>query len=281
MPSWFKKVFSGNAAKPEPVKAAAEPAAEEAQPVTEAPSLDNPALGEPDAGSYSDAPSKPRKVVEAPVIMPEEECSSWSEEIRIKARVEPDFTSCVFMVDRPVLEGLSAWLPGAEWADGVSPLAQRLFQISGVGALMLHDFTVTVHTDESASRPWEELAQEVGAAIREHLKSGEAVVTDDFLAALPPEEEIQQRIQACIDLEINPGIAAHSGVITLERVKGNTVYISMGGGCQGCAASTITLRQGIHTAFRRAVPQVGAIYDETDHAAGTNPFFKELPAGMA
>jgi Fe/S biogenesis protein NfuA len=56
-------------------------------------------------------------------------------------------------------------------------------------------------------------------------------------------------------------------------VRGNSVYISMGGGCQGCSAADQTLKQGIHQAFRNAVPQVGAIYDETDHSAGTNPYF--------
>ncbi len=276
MPSWFKKVFKGGATE------TPDAATEAPKPIAEAPSHENPALGQPETASYEED-EKPtiRKVVNAPVIMPEEERSGWSEEIRIKARVESDFTSCVFMVDRPVLEGLSAWFPSGQWAEGVSPLAQRLFALTGVGAVLLHDFTVTVHADESNARPWEELSREVGAVIREHLKSGEDVVTQEFRDALPGEDDIRQRIQSCIDLEINPGIASHSGVITLERVKGNTVFISMGGGCQGCAASTITLRQGIHTTFRRAVPQVGAIYDETDHTAGTNPYFNELPAGMA
>jgi Fe-S cluster biogenesis protein NfuA len=98
---------------------------------------------------------------------------------------------------------------------------------------------------------------------------------------MPEEEIIRRKIQTVLDLEVNPGIAAHSGIVSLERVEGNTVYITMGGGCQGCAASTITLRHGIHTAFRRAVPEIGAIYDETDHAAGVNPYFTKLPAGMS
>ena len=82
-------------------------------------------------------------------------------------------------------------------------------------------------------------------------------------------------------MEINPGIASHSGVVTLERIVGNSVFLTMGGGCQGCAASEITLRQGIHNTFRSAVPQIGGIFDVTDHAAGSNPFYSELPAGMA
>ena len=47
----------------------------------------------------------------------------------------------------------------------------------------------------------------------------------------------------------------------------------MGGGCQGCSAADVTLKSGIHRAFRDAVPRLGAIYDDTDHEAGTNPFF--------
>jgi Fe-S cluster biogenesis protein NfuA len=47
----------------------------------------------------------------------------------------------------------------------------------------------------------------------------------------------------------------------------------MGGGCQGCSAADLTLKQGIHTSFRKAVPMVGAIFDETDHTAGLNPYF--------
>ncbi len=276
MPSWFKKVFKDDAAKP---KSDYPSGQSDARPVARVPSLDNPALGKPDTSSH-DRPAV-RKVVNAPVLMPEEEQSGWSEDVRIKARVEKDMTSCVFMVDRPVLEGASVFLPGAEWAPEVSPLAAALFTVAGVGSVLLHDFTVTIALGHGNTRPWQDLCAEVGAVIREHLKEGRPVVTEAFTEALPPEAEIRKRVQGCIDLEINPGIAAHSGSVTLERVTRNTVYLSMGGGCQGCAASSITLRQGIHTAFRRAVPQIGAIYDETDHTAGKNPFFKELPVGMA
>ena len=273
MPSWFKKVFNSEAVAP--VKVQNGPSAS-AMPATTAAS-------KPPAPSKRPAPMPEygeRRVVHAPILAPEEEQSSWSEEIRIKARVSKDMTSCTLMVDRPVLDGLSAWLPGARWATDVSPLAVKLFTVEGVGTVLLHNTTVTITLAYGNTRAWDDLAAEAGAVIREHLKSGEPVVSQAFLDSVPPEEDVRHRIQSCIDLEVNPGIAAHSGVITLERVEGNTIFITMGGGCQGCAASTVTLRQGIHTSFRQTVPQIGAIYDETDHAAGRNPFYSELPAGM-
>lgn len=230
-------------------------------------------------GGTSDAPLE-RKVVKPPVLIDETERSGYSEEIRIKARPERDEITCTFLVDRPVLKGLSVWLPDLSTARDVSPLGEALFAIDGVDTVLIHDMTVTVTRDPMADDDWEPLARQIGAVIRQHLKDNRPVVTPEFLENMPGEEEIRQQLQRVIDLEINPGIAAHSGVITLQNVRGNTAYINMGGGCQGCAASTLTLREGIHRAFRAAVPEVGAILDTTDHEAGTNPYFSELPEGM-
>ena len=63
-------------------------------------------------------------------------------------------------------------------------------------------------------------------------------------------------------------------------MRSASLIIQMMGGCQGCAASDVTLRQGIYEAFRSAVPQIGAILDNTDHSAGKNPFYTQMPAGM-
>lgn len=278
MPKWFKKVFQGGAARPAPKETPViEP---QPQTVASAPSLNNPALGPPDTSAYEHEPGR-RRVVQAPILVPEGEQSSWSEEIRIKAQVQRDSLSCVFMVDRPIFDGYSAWFPHPTEVENISGLATRLFGVLGVGTVLLHGTTVSVTLSHENMRTWEELTADIGGVVREYLKSGEPVVSKAFMDAMPPEDEIRKKLQSVVDLEINPGIAAHTGVITLERIEGNTVYVTMGGGCQGCAASSITLKQGIHGAFREAMPQVGAIYDETDHAAGVNPYYSEVPAGMA
>jgi len=48
----------------------------------------------------------------------------------------------------------------------------------------------------------------------------------------------------------------------------------MTGGCQGCAMSRMTLRQGVERTLREAIPEITMIHDVTDHAAGENPFFE-------
>jgi Fe/S biogenesis protein NfuA len=82
-----------------------------------------------------------------------------------------------------------------------------------------------------------------------------------------------ERVQQVIDEVINPGIAAHGGYVELVDVSDDTLYLRMGGGCQGCAASAATLRQGIERMVRQEVPEIEHIIDVTDHEAGVNPYY--------
>ncbi len=84
-----------------------------------------------------------------------------------------------------------------------------------------------------------------------------------------PEEKVRQ----LLDRQVNPALASHGGFATLVRVEGTAAHISMGGGCQGCAVSSITLRDGIEAAILAAVPEITEVVDTTDHGAGENPFY--------
>lgn len=277
MPSWFSKVFKAN-------EGAAPEAAEEKKAVAPTPVVaevpPNPETAGPDDDLPEDDFPKPRRVVNAPRVVEQDATSAFSDGIAIKAKQIRSSGAIVFMVDRPVFEGHSLVLPDRGEANAKSPLAAAIFDLGGVEGVTLHEMTVTVVPDGTGQANWEARAGEIGEQIRAHLKSGMPVVDPAVVENLPSSEEVRAGLQKIIDEDINPGIASHSGVITLTQVVGNTAYIKMGGGCQGCAASTITLRQGVETSFRNAVPGLGALLDETDHDAGVNPFFKELPVGM-
>ena len=223
---------------------------------------------------------KTRRVVQAPVVVDESAQSAYSDDVAIKAKVNDQGDLIVFMVDRPLLEGRSFWCPDAETAQETSPMATAIFNVQGVKSVLIHGMNITVGRDQWTTSTWGEQCKEIGTEIRAQIKSGMPVVAPECIDSLPDTETIRAGLQKVIDEQLNPGIASHGGIITLNRVEGNTAYITMGGGCQGCAASSITLRQGVETTFREAVPEVGAILDETDHNAGSNPFFNELPAGM-
>ncbi len=86
--------------------------------------------------------------------------------------------------------------------------------------------------------------------------------------------ELAERVRAIIEERINPGVAAHGGRIDLVDVRDDVVYIEMSGGCQGCAMSRLTLRQGVERMIREAVPEIQAVHDVTDHTQGTNPYYR-------
>jgi Fe/S biogenesis protein NfuA len=88
------------------------------------------------------------------------------------------------------------------------------------------------------------------------------------------QDPVARAVQEVIDRQINPGVGAHGGMVTLVEVRDGTAYMSFGGGCQGCAAVDVTLKQGVETAIRNAVPAISAIVDVTDHAAGVNPYYQ-------
>lgn len=117
--------------------------------------------------------------------------------------------------------------------------------------------------------------------VEENGTSGFRVNDPRAKAAAPPREEpelrlsgpMAERVQRVVDEVINPGIAAHGGFVELVDVSDDTLYLRMGGGCQGCAASAATLRQGIERMVRQEVPEIQNIVDVTDHAAGANPYY--------
>ena len=85
--------------------------------------------------------------------------------------------------------------------------------------------------------------------------------------------ELPEKIQTVLDQAINPMLASHGGSATLVGVDGDKAIITMGGGCQGCAASAQTLRDGITTMLKDALPEISEVVDATDHTAGENPFY--------
>lgn len=88
------------------------------------------------------------------------------------------------------------------------------------------------------------------------------------------ESPVAQKIQGLIDSQINPGVASHGGWVELLGVQGDTAFLRLGGGCQGCGMVDVTLKQGIEVIIRDEVPEIAHVIDQTDHAGGRNPYYQ-------
>jgi Fe/S biogenesis protein NfuA len=83
------------------------------------------------------------------------------------------------------------------------------------------------------------------------------------------------RVVNVLEQAVNPSIASHGGradLVALDDEEG-VAYLRLSGGCQGCAMSQMTLRQGIETTLLEEVTELTRVVDVTDHGGGENPFY--------
>ncbi len=86
---------------------------------------------------------------------------------------------------------------------------------------------------------------------------------------------LEDRINYVLYNEINPGLAAHGGMVTLmEIVEDNVAVLQFGGGCQGCAAVDITLKNSVERSLLEQIPELTAIRDATDHSFSENAYYR-------
>ena len=191
--------------------------------------------------------------------------------IKITAEIlQHDKSSCRFVVEKALLPNGFIRFKEKERAKG-SPLAERLFDVEGTLAVMIKDNEVTVTKQMPVD--WRQAGPLIGAAIRAHIASGAPAVDENALKNAPAEDVLRQKVQQFLDENVNPAVASHGGFITLMDVRGQNLYIQMGGGCQGCGQANVTLREGVETSLRQNFPEIGEILDITDHASGENPYY--------
>ena len=178
----------------------------------------------------------------------------------IQTEVTPNPATLKFLPGRTVLG--DGTLERRDKAEAVkSPLAEKLFDIQGVGGVFLGSDFITV-TKQDAE--WPQLKPAILGAIMEHfmsgaplLKAGESGGNDDenefFESA---DEEIVTTIKDLIETRVRPAVANDGGDITFRGFKEGIVYLHMKGACSGCPSSSATLKAGVENMLKHYVPEV-------------------------
>ena len=183
---------------------------------------------------------------------------------------DPD--TCKFTVSRDLHPGGPFFFGNRERAAG-SPLIERLFALSGVANVLIAESVVTICKEPIAS--WSGLKAAIGTAIRTQLLTGVPAILEMHVHTGTQgrsDAELNTAVQELLDQEVNRSIANHGGKISIVEVRQGKLFITMSGGCQGCASSQVTLRQGFEVMLKRVAPEIEEIVDATDHAAGKQPF---------
>ncbi len=142
-----------------------------------------------------------------------------------------------------------------------SPLAQRLFGVSGVSGVFLGSDFITVTKSEGE---WPHLKPAILGAIMEHFMSGAPVLAENSAADVieegeffaPEDAETVDTIKDLLETRIRPAVAGDGGDITFRGYRDGTVYLAMKGACSGCPSSTATLKHGIQNLLRHFLPEV-------------------------
>jgi len=96
-----------------------------------------------------------------------------------------------------------------------------------------------------------------------------------MIEGLVNDDEFSAAIETVISVDVNPALASHGGFVTfVGHDTEGVAYLTMGGGCHGCSMSKMTMLEGVQTTLVEQVPGVLKVRDITDHAAGSNPYYK-------
>lgn len=140
-----------------------------------------------------------------------------------------------------------------------SPLAERLFQISGVERVMFGSDFIAVTKDSMTD--WPAIKGIVLTAIMQHFSTGQPLfkdgavqdkshVNDDLL------DDISKQIKQLIEERVRPAVAMDGGDIIFDKFEKGIVFLKMRGACSGCPSSTVTLKNGVESMLRHYVPEV-------------------------
>ncbi|MDP6963468.1 MAG: NifU family protein [Planctomycetota bacterium] len=196
-----------------------------------------------------------------------------SEETTIRITAEPQVipSNCLFRVANNMFVGC-LYTSDPEWANEWAPLAGNLFNaVPELKGVRINNSEVLISMKSTPS-DWREVARSAGQAIREYLQAADVSVKEGALAAQQGDDLLRQKAQKVIDDTLNPSLASHGGWVEIQASDGKELFITMGGGCQGCGSAEMTMKQGVEVAIRDAVPEIEGIHDATDHTSGANPY---------
>jgi len=89
---------------------------------------------------------------------------------------------------------------------------------------------------------------------------------------------IAEQINYILYSEINPGLSSHGGEVKLmevvEEEEGQIAILQFGGGCQGCSAVDMTLKDGVEATLVERIADLVGVRDVTDHSVRENAYYK-------
>jgi len=171
----------------------------------------------------------------------------------VTAEATPNPLTLKFSLGREVMpRGCAEFRKGQDAT--ASPLASAILAVPGVAAVLLGRDFVSVTSDGT---DWAGIRGTVSDVIRSHFLTGLPFLVHPFPAEGAEDADATvARIRELLETRIRPSLATDGGDVSFAGYRGNVLYLSMHGACNGCPSSSATLRHVILGAMRRWVPDL-------------------------
>lgn len=156
-----------------------------------------------------------------------------------------------------------------------APLAKKLFGFPWASGVYVGRDFITVTKQDWVD--WDIIAEPLAGLIEEHIESGAPIVSavgsssasgespstgstsaggSARHAVNPQDSAAIVLIKRVLDDEIRPMVAQDGGDVVFSKYEDQVVYLHMQGSCAGCPSSTMTLKMGIETRLKDALPEI-------------------------
>ncbi|MBP6390176.1 MAG: NifU family protein [Flavobacteriales bacterium] len=193
--------------------------------------------------------------------------------LSIYAELTPNPATMRFVSSMQLLpEGRVLEFLAPEQATGVSPLAEKVFNLPMTTAVFIGTNFVTVTKNDVVS--WDLVQLELREFIQDHLRTDGRVLYDDVPAKeladandratshVEPTGEDDAKIIAVLDEYVRPAVENDGGHIAFRSFKDGLVTVTLRGSCSGCPSSLVTLKGGIENLLKQMVPGVREVVAE-------------------
>ncbi|MBK9274668.1 MAG: NifU family protein [Flavobacteriales bacterium] len=193
--------------------------------------------------------------------------------VSVYAEMTPNPATMRFVSSLPLLpEGRVLEFLSPEQAQGVSPLAEKVFNLPMTTAVLIGGNFITVTKNDIVS--WDMVHLELREFIQEHLRTDGRVLYEDVPARalaeandramdhVEPAGETDARIIAVLEEYVRPAVEGDGGHIAFRSFRDGVVTVTLRGSCSGCPSSMVTLKGGVENLLKQMVPGVREVVAE-------------------
>lgn len=185
--------------------------------------------------------------------------------VNVYAESTPNEAAMKYVSDYCLLEkDFNLEFNSMEDAMNISPLATELFKFPFVKSVHITPYFITVIKNEMAS--WDSISLHLREIIREFISMGvPAMVSPDEMPEKTKEEieytpetndETSKKIMEILDEYIRPAVESDGGTIQFRSFYDGVVKVGLGGSCNGCPSTTVTLKGGVERLLTQMLPGV-------------------------